>query len=86
MADRLPLRVNDIDPIAAYIWMANTMTGGLAARRFGISKLTLEKRFLLRHFMQHYETLNSSLLAWRMVPDWTDHDHLPAFCHEGVAC
>lgn len=86
VADRLPLRVNDIDPVGAYIWMANTMTGGLAARRFGISKLTLEKKFLVQHFMQHYEMLNSSLLAWRMVPDWTDHERLPAFCREGVAC
>jgi hypothetical protein len=85
-ADRLPLRMNDVDPISAYIWMANTMTGGLAASRFGISKVTLERRFLVQHFMQHYEMLNSSLLAWRLVPDWTDHERLPAFCREGVAC
>ena len=86
VADRLPLRVNDIDPVAAYIWMANTMTGGLAARRLGISKSTLEKRVLVQHFTQHFEMLNSSLLAWRLVPDWTDRERLPAFCHEGVAC
>jgi hypothetical protein len=29
--------------------------------------------------------LNSSLLAWRMVADWTDHERLPAFVREGVA-
>jgi hypothetical protein len=86
VADRLPLRVNGVDPISAYIWMINAMTGGLAARRFGISRVSLEKRMLLQHFMQHYEMLNASLLAWRMVADWTDHERLPAFCREGVAC
>jgi len=84
LADRLPLRVNGIDPISAYIWMVNTMTGGMAARRFGISKSALEKKMLLQHFMQHYEMLNSSLLVWRTVADWTDHERLPAFCHEGA--
>ena len=85
LADRLPLRVNGVDPISAYIWMANTMTGGMAARRFGISKSALEKKMLLQHFMQHYEMLNSSLLVWRTVADWTDAERLPAFCHEGAA-
>ncbi len=84
MADRLPLRVNDVDPIGSFIWAANAMTGGMAGRRLGISKLSLEKRMLLQHFFQHYEMLNTSLLAWRLVPDWTDHENLPAFCHEGV--
>jgi hypothetical protein len=86
IADTLPLRVTGVDPISTYIWMANTVTGGLAGKRLGHSKTVLEKRMLVQHFMQHYEMLTSSLLVWRMVADWTDHEHLPAFCREGVAC
>jgi len=84
MAQRLPLRVNGIDPIAAYIWMANTMTGGMAEQRFGISKTVLEKRMLVQHFMQHYEMLINSLLVWRTIPDWTAHDRLRDFCRTGM--
>jgi hypothetical protein len=83
IADRLPLRVSGVDPIAAYIWMANTITGGMAAQRFGISKEVLEKRMLVQHFMQHYEMLINSLLVWRIVPDWTDEVGLPDYCRTG---
>jgi len=84
MAQRLPLKVSGIDPIAAYIWMANTMTGGMAEQRFGISKTVLEKRMLVQHFMQHYEMLINSLLVWRTMPDWTAHDSLPDYCRTGI--
>ena len=84
VADRLPLKITGVDPIAAYIWMANTMTGGVAGRQYGISKTVLEKRMLVQHFMQHYEMLINSLLVWRTVPDWTDGDRLPDYCRTGV--
>jgi len=83
IAQRLPLRVTGLDPISAYIWMANTITGGMAAQRLGISKEVLEKRMLVQHFMQHYEMLINSLLVWRLVPDWTDADRLPEYCRTG---
>jgi hypothetical protein len=86
MANRLPLRIEGLDPIAAYIWLANTMTGGMAARDFGISKLSLEKRMLVQHFVQHYEMLINSLLVWRAIPDWTDHEHMPPNCRQGTPC
>jgi hypothetical protein len=85
IADRLPLRVTGVDPIAVYIWMANTITGGMAAQRFGISKEVLEKRMLVQHFMQHYEMLINSLLVWRLVPDWTDEAQLPEYCRTGFS-
>jgi hypothetical protein len=86
MADRLPLtRVNGVDPISAYIWMANALTGGLAEKRFGISKSVLEKRMLVQHFMQHYEMLINSLLVWRTVADWTEHERLPDYCRTGAS-
>ncbi|MEQ1727237.1 MAG: hypothetical protein ABL982_02560, partial [Vicinamibacterales bacterium] len=84
MAERLPLRMNDVDPLISFISAANSLTGGLAGRRYGISKVTLEKRMLVQHFMQHHEMFTASLLAWRRVPDWTDRANLPANCGEGV--
>ncbi|HEX4567239.1 MAG TPA: hypothetical protein VH138_11445 [Vicinamibacterales bacterium] len=84
VAQRLPLRITGVDPVAAYIWLANTMTGGMAERQFGISKTVLEKRMLVQHFMQLHEMLINSLLAWRTVPDWTDTDRLPDYCRTGI--
>ena len=85
IADRLPLRITGLDPISGFIWLANTVTGGMAERDLGISKSTLEKRMLVQHFNQHYEMLVNSLLVWRRIPDWTDHDHLPDDCRLGTA-
>lgn len=84
MADRLPLRINGVDPIAVYIRLANALTGGVAEHRYGISKVTLEKKMLLQHFMQHHEMFMASLLAWHRVADWTDRHGLPDYCREGV--
>jgi hypothetical protein len=85
-AERLPLRITGLDPISSYIWLLNTMTGGIAARDFGISKLSLERRMLVQHFVQHYEMLSHSLLAWRAIADWTDHERLPDHCRLGTRC
>jgi hypothetical protein len=85
LANRLPLRLSGVDPISTYIWMANALTGGLAGRRFGHSKTVLEKRMLVQHFMQHYEMLTSSLLVWRMIPDWTHPESVSMLHREGAA-
>ena len=71
MTDRLSLKANHVDPVAAYLWMANAFTGGLAEKHFGLSKAMLEKRMLLAHFKQQEETRRRLLQVWRMVPDWT---------------
>ena len=54
MTDRPPVHANGFDPVAAYIWMANTLTGGMAEKHFGISKAVLEKRMLLQRFKEHH--------------------------------
>ncbi len=71
MTDRLPLKASRVDPIAAYMWMANAITGGLAEKHLGLSKAVLEKRMLLAHFKQQQEMLHRLLQVWRRVPDWT---------------
>ena len=80
VTDTLPLRVSGANPVSTYIWMANTVTGGMAATRLGHSKTVLEKRMLVQHFLQNYSMLRSSLLVWRTVSDWTDSSTLPEFC------
>jgi hypothetical protein len=72
VTDRLPLRARGVDPVGASVWMANLMTGGFAARRFGLSKESLEKRMLLQHLVQHDDMMMHSALVWRLVDDWTD--------------
>ena len=85
LADRLPLRINGVDPIQTYIWLANIVSGGMAAERFGMSLETLEKFMLFQHFNQHNEMLTNSVLVWRQIPDWTAHAHLPAFVRHGAS-
>jgi hypothetical protein len=86
ITDRLPTKVSGVDPISAFVWLANAVTGGVAERQWGISKSTLEKRMLVQHFMQHYAMLMSSLHVWRTVTDWTDDRQLPDFCRQGIPC
>jgi hypothetical protein len=71
MSERLPLNAGRVDPIAAYLWMANAITGGLAEKHLGLSKAVLEKRMLLAQFRQQEELLRRLLQVWRTVPDWT---------------
>jgi hypothetical protein len=85
VADRLPLRMNGVDPLSTFIWFINQVTGGMAERQFGIAKTTLEKQMLLQHFRQHYQMLVTSLLVWRMVPDWTNQEQLPHFYRQVVS-
>jgi hypothetical protein len=73
------------DPIFAGITLANWLTAGLAGRQLCISREELEQRFLVQHYMQHYETLVSALLTWRQVPDWRDEAHLPHWVITGFS-
>lgn len=86
VVQRLPLRITGVDPIGAYISVANFLSAGRAASALGHSMTVLEKRMLMQHFMQHYEMLINSLLVWRKVVDWTDTESLPEHCRKGLAC
>lgn len=85
MAERLPLRLTGVDPLSTFISASNSLTAGLAGRRLGISKETLEKRMLVQHFMQHHEMFSTSMRAWRSVPDWTNPGQAPGARGEVVA-
>jgi hypothetical protein len=80
---RVTTRLGRFDPVLTYTDLANALTGGQAAERFCISREQLQKTFLVRHFIQHYQMLSSALATWRMVGDWTDEPNLPAWVRKG---
>ena len=82
--DRPPLRWSGLDPVLTYVTLANLSSGGLASKQLCISKELLEKVFLVRHFVQHYDMLTGSLQTWRRVPNWLDADSLPEWVRTGV--
>lgn len=73
------------DPVLSSIRLLNWLTGGLAARDLCISKEELERRFLVQHFMQHYQTIVGSLMTWRQIPDWLDASALPRWVITGTS-
>jgi len=80
---RLPFADASFDPVGASIALLNLLSGGLAAQALCISMQQLEKDFLVKHFMQHYQTLEGSVQTWRQIPDWLDTQNLPRWVVTG---
>jgi len=80
---RLPLRLGTFDPVYSYIGLMKLLTDGLSEEKLCISKEQLDKRFLLQHFLQHYQTLAGALFTWRQIPDWLDSAALPRWVVTG---
>lgn len=80
---RLPLRFGVFDPVYSYISLMNFVTMGQAREKLLISREQLDKRFLVQHFAQHYETLASALFTWRQMSDWLDASTLPRWVATG---
>lgn len=81
----LPFGAAGFDPVSAAVALANFFSGGLAAQTLCISRQQLEKTFLVKHFLQHYQTLEGSLQTWRQIPDWLDAEALPRWVVTGRA-
>jgi hypothetical protein len=79
--DRIP--TTTFDPIFPSISFINSLTSNQAAEVLCISRETLEMEFLVKHFMQHYQTLVGSLLTWRQVRDWLDSAAVPEWVVAG---
>jgi hypothetical protein len=82
---QLPFSGVSVDPVYAFIWLANVCSGGQAARQLCLSADDLDKQFLVKHFMQHYQTVAGALQTWRQIPNWLDRAALPEWVVRGVS-
>lgn len=82
-ADAIPRPRLRFDPVLGYVSLANAVSGGMAGDLLCIDRRQLEKEFLVRHYMQHYQTIAGSLATWRQVTDWCDEEALPRWVREG---
>jgi hypothetical protein len=82
---QLPFSSATIDPVYTFIWLANAVSGGQAAQQLCLSTEELDRQFLVKHFMQHYQTVAGALHTWRQIPDWLDSSALPEWVVRGVS-
>ncbi|HLE84731.1 MAG TPA: hypothetical protein VJG13_10370 [Thermoanaerobaculia bacterium] len=80
---KMPMAAGGFDPVYAYIDFARFASGGLAEDVLCISREQLEREFLVKHFMQHYDTISGSLETWRLIPDWLATEELPPWVITG---
>ena len=81
----LPGLRHGFDPLLTPIEVLNATTGNLPADAFGISKESVERYFLVQHFMAVYEMLTGSLMTYCQVPDWTaPEEELPPWVRSGL--
>lgn len=73
----------NLDPVYAYVELANLASGGLSKEALCVSREQLDKDFLVKHYLQHYETIAGSLATWRLIPDWLDAAGLPEWVRRG---
>ena len=83
VAKALAAKSGSVDPTLVSISMLNQLTNGMAAKQLAISQEQLFKGFLVKHSLQHYQTLLGSLRTWRQIPDWLDAAALPKWVTEG---
>jgi hypothetical protein len=82
---QLPFSSANVDPVYTFIWLANALSGGQAAQQLCLSTEELDRQFLVKHFMQHYQTVAGALHTWRQIPDWLDSSALPEWVVRGIS-
>ena len=80
---RVPTQLGTFDPVLSYVDFMSFVTSGQSEEKLCICREQLDRRFLLQHFMQHYETVASALFTWRQVPDWLNPEALPRWVVTG---
>ena len=83
--DRIPRPKLRADPVFGSLDLLNLLTGGVAGREFCLERTKLEFEFLVKHFVQHYQTVAGSLHTWRRIPNWLDERSLPRWVVEGAS-
>jgi hypothetical protein len=74
---RVPAYLGTFDPVLSYVDLMSFLTSGQSEEKLCICREELDRRFLLQHFMQHYETVAGALFTWRQIPDWLNTAALP---------
>lgn len=74
-----------VDPVFGGLDLLNRATAGVAGRELCLERTNLEFEFLVKHFVQHYQTVAGSLHTWRRFPNWLDEDSLPRWVVEGTS-
>ena len=75
-----------VDPVLGYVSLADRLSGWHGGpTTLCIDRGQLEKEFLVKHYMQHYQAIAGSLATWRLVPDWCDEAALPRWVQGGAA-
>ncbi len=83
--ERFSPRLQNLDPVTAYITAVNVATGNFARDELCTSLKTLERDpMLLTHFMEHYQMISGALVTWRHVQSWLDRADLPEGLKEGT--
>jgi hypothetical protein len=83
--ERFSPRLQNLDPVTAYISAVNIATGNFARDELCTSLETLERDpMLLTHFMEHYEMISGALVTWRHVQSWLNRADLPEGLKEGT--
>jgi hypothetical protein len=83
--ERFSPRINGVDPVGAYMWVANLLTANLASEQMCTSLETLEVNpMLLTHYMEHYRLIAGGLMTWRHVQDWLNRDDIPERVVTGI--
>lgn len=77
--------LNKVDPVGAYMWIANLLTANLASEQLCSSLETLEVNpMLLTHYMEHYRLVVGALMTWRRVQNWLERDDVPENIIKGI--
>ena len=72
-----PVLPSTQDPLRALIGGLNAATDGWTARNLGFSTGQLQTRLLIEGAIEFLKIIDSVLLIWQAVPDWTAEDRLP---------
>jgi hypothetical protein len=78
--------ISGVDPVGAYMWIADLLTANLASEQLCSSLQTLEVNpMLLTHYMEHYRLVVGALMTWRRVQNWFERDEIPESIIKGIS-
>ncbi len=77
LSQDLPFGDAAVNPMRAYIRLANLLSGGGAERDLCISEDQMLRLVMAIHFMDIYTRSLGTLRTWNQIRDWTDESSIP---------